>query len=173
MNIQDAVATCLAKYATFRGRASRSEFWWFWLASTLFGWFAIIAGNSLGQGMGQFWNSVYSIIVFLPFLAAGVRRLHDTGRSGWWQLLWLTVLGIMLLIYWMAQPSQPGPNQYGEEPEADKGTPPASSIPPAVHPQPAPQSAPVTHSAPGAGPQTETREAPRGMLHWTQQNRDQ
>ncbi|MFS8035548.1 DUF805 domain-containing protein [Xanthobacter sp. AM11] len=113
------------------------------------------------------------MIVFLPFLAAGVRRLHDTGRSGWWQLLWLTVLGIVLLSYWMAQPSQSGPNQYGEEPEADKGTPPASSIPPAVHPQPAPQSAPVTHSAPVAGPQTETREAPRGMLHWTQQNRDQ
>ncbi|MFS8035549.1 DUF805 domain-containing protein [Xanthobacter sp. AM11] len=54
MNIQDAVATCLAKYATFRGRASRSEFWWFWLASTLFGWFAIIAGNSLGREWGSF-----------------------------------------------------------------------------------------------------------------------
>jgi uncharacterized membrane protein YhaH (DUF805 family) len=166
MNIQDAVATCLAKYATFRGRASRSEYWWFILATTVFGWFAIIAGNSLAQGMGQLWNSIYSIAILLPTIAVATRRLHDVGRSGWWQLLLLTVLGIVLLIYWLAQPSQPGPNQYGEEPEADKGTPPASPSPPAAHSQSALQSALVIHSEPNAAPAIESREAPRGMMDW-------
>lgn len=166
MNIQDAVATCFAKYATFSGRASRSEFWWFWLASTVFGWLAIVAGNSLGQGVGQIWNFVYSIFLFSPFIAAGARRLHDTGRSGWWQLLTLTIIGLVPLLYWLAQPSQPGPNQYGEEPETGSAISLASPIPPSAHSEPAPQSAPTADTPHASAAPTNERVTRRGMMDW-------
>ncbi|MDE6391375.1 MAG: DUF805 domain-containing protein, partial [Duncaniella sp.] len=61
-------------------------------------------------------TGIVSLGLFLPSLGVMVRRLHDTGRSGWWWLIALTGIGALLLLYWLVQPSQPVPNKYGEVP---------------------------------------------------------
>ena len=97
MNFGQAISTCFAKYATFSGRASRPEFWWFFLFQIL----VSIAASMLGDVVA----GLVSLAVLLPALAVGARRLHDIGKSGWWQLIMLTVIGLLLLIYWWVQPA--------------------------------------------------------------------
>lgn len=113
MTFTDAISTCLSKYATFKGRASRSEFWWFYLFTVLLTWAAAIVGVALGD-TNAILSNVLSLAFFIPLLAAGARRLHDTGRSGWWQLLMLTVIGVILLIIWWACDTKKEVNKYGE-----------------------------------------------------------
>jgi uncharacterized membrane protein YhaH (DUF805 family) len=114
MNFQTAIATCFGKYATFGGRARRSEFWWFYLFTVLMSWGATLVGNSMGPGVGDMLSLLLSLALMIPSFAAGSRRLHDIGKSGWWQLLVITVIGVFLLIYWWAKDSQPEANQHGE-----------------------------------------------------------
>ena len=96
MNFQDSIKVCFSKYAEFSGRATRPEFWWFAL-------FTFLAGLAISQLSGAL-NAVFSIATLLPSLAVGARRLHDTNRSGWWQLLWLVPLvGWIVLIVFFAQ----------------------------------------------------------------------
>ena len=97
MNFGQAISTCFAKYATFSGRASRPEFWWFFLFQIL----VSIAASLLGDVVA----GLVSLALLLPALAVGARRLHDIGKSGWWQLIMLTVIGLLLLIYWWVQPA--------------------------------------------------------------------
>lgn len=113
MNFTTAVSTCLSKFATFGGRATRSEFWWFYLFTLLLGWCASVVGAVAVDG-GAFLGNLISLIFLIPTLAAGSRRLHDTGRSGWWQLLALTIIGILLLVVWFAMNSEKTANKYGE-----------------------------------------------------------
>ncbi len=116
----------LKKYATFSGRAQRAEYWWFYLISTL-----IIIGLSLidqatgtldeETGMGLL-TTLYSLAILIPSIAVGVRRLHDTGRSGWWLLIGLIpVLGSIVLIVFFVLDSEPGENAYGANPKALTG----------------------------------------------------
>ena len=117
MNFGQAIATCMGKYATFSGRARRSEFWWFYLFTILMSWGASIAGHFLfpyEPGMDGIFVVLVDLVFLLPILAAGSRRLHDTGRSGWWQLLILTIVGIILLIIWWAQDTRREAQKYGE-----------------------------------------------------------
>ena len=104
MNFGQAISSCLSKYATFSGRASRAEFWWFFLFQILIS----LAASMLGETI----NSLVVLGLLLPALAVGTRRLHDIGRSGWWQLLMLTVIGLLVLIYWWVQPAVEGGNTY-------------------------------------------------------------
>ena len=97
MNFGQAISSCLSQYATFSGRASRSEFWWFFLFQVL----VQIAAATLGNTVA----ALISLGLLLPALAVGARRLHDIGRSGWWQLLTLTGIGVLVLIYWWVQPT--------------------------------------------------------------------
>ena len=97
MNFGQAISTCFSKYATFTGRASRPEFWWFFLFQIL----VSIAASMVGEVL----NGLAGLIMLLPALAVGTRRLHDIGKSGWWQLIILTGIGLLLLIYWWAQPA--------------------------------------------------------------------
>ena len=93
-----AIRVCLAKYADFNGRATRSEFWWFALFVTLATSALVYLSESLG--------SIFLIGMLLPFLAAGARRLYDMGKSGWWLLYMLVpVGGIVLLGYLWAMPT--------------------------------------------------------------------
>lgn len=111
-DIQRAVKTCLTKYADFNGRAARPEFWWFVLAQIVVGFILNMVLPILG--------GLFSLAMLLPSLAAGARRLHDIGKSGWLQLLGIIpIIGWILLIYWASQPGQPGANQYGHPPSGD------------------------------------------------------
>ena len=100
MNFGQAIATCLTNYATVTGRAARPEFWWFFL----FQFLVSVAASMLGDMA----SGLVGLALLLPALAAGARRLHDIGKSGWWQLLLLTGIGFLLLIYWWVQPGSSG-----------------------------------------------------------------
>lgn len=99
----------LKKYTVFTGRARREEFWLFALVSFVISFVLSFLGP-LGF--------LYSLGVMVPCLALGARRLHDTGRSGWWQLLgFIPLVGAIVLIIFAVQDSQPGENQYGPNPK--------------------------------------------------------
>jgi uncharacterized membrane protein YhaH (DUF805 family) len=98
-----------AAYAQFSGRASRSEYWWFYL-------FTVLATAAAGQ-LGTAASGLASIFFFLPSLALFVRRLHDVGRSGKWFLLVFTIVGILVVFYWLIKDSDAGANKYGKGPE--------------------------------------------------------
>ncbi len=122
MGFVEAVQECLRKYATFTGRAGRSEFWWFVLFTILLG----IVSSFFGQTV----NTIVSLAVFVPSIAVGARRLHDIGKSGWFQLLWaIPFIGWALLIWWGVQPSGPA-NAYGTGPALPRDDP--LGIPPGV-----------------------------------------
>jgi uncharacterized membrane protein YhaH (DUF805 family) len=97
MTFQESIQVCLRKYADFNGRASRSEFWWFFLFLVLVQMVCGAINTNLG--------AVVSLGFLLPSLASGCRRLHDTNRSGWWLLLvLLPVFGvIVLIVFWVGQ----------------------------------------------------------------------
>ena len=147
LNFFEAIKVCFSMYATFSGRARRSEFWWFYLLgvilnmafSGLVKWkmakiaaieSAIYSGVDTNSLMAQaesadtiFYTcaiilSVIGLILFIPMLAAWVRRLHDVGKSG--HLLWLILLcgvgGLIPLIMCISD-GQPGENQYGPNPK--------------------------------------------------------
>jgi len=94
----------LKKYATFNGRARRKEYWYFVLFCTLIN----IAFGVFGL---RIISDVFALAVFIPSIAVGVRRMHDTGRSGWWLLL--PIVNIVFL----AQAGHSGPNEYGADPK--------------------------------------------------------
>ena len=110
MDFVQAIKSCLGQYATFSGRASRSEYWWFFLFQVL----VMVATGMLGDVI----NGLASLALLLPALAVGTRRLHDIGRTGWWQLLLLTGIGFFVLLYWWVQPTDGATNIYGEPPAA-------------------------------------------------------
>ena len=109
--IQRSVRTCLTKYADFNGRAARPEFWWF----VVF-WIVVMAVTGL---ISRYINGIAGLALLLPGLAAGSRRLHDTGKSGWFQLLgFIPFVGALIVLYLMAQPTDPAANGWGSPPKA-------------------------------------------------------
>lgn len=154
MSFGEALKTCFKKYATFSGRARRSEFWWFsvlnWLlsiATYAVVWWKMakideIQGQvaevmfdeekmaALTAQADSFDSTFYllmavigiiGLLLLLPSLAVAVRRLHDTGKSGWWLLAMIIplvniVIGIMLLIYYLKD-SDRNPNKFGPSPK--------------------------------------------------------
>ena len=118
MDFQTSIKTCFNKYVVFSGRASRSEFWWFILFGLLVG-----VGTSIVDFIidptGNFvlFNSIASLALFIPQLSAGSRRLHDTGKSGWWQLLYITIIGGIVVIVWLATEPTKKKNQFGPVPK--------------------------------------------------------
>lgn len=113
----DWYLTALKKYAVFRGRARRKEYWYFALFNFLISLGLGFVDGALGlmnaeSGFGLF-SGIYSLAVLIPGIAVGVRRLHDTGRSGLWLLIsFIPIIGIIVLIIFLASESQPEPNQY-------------------------------------------------------------
>ncbi|MBU6496231.1 MAG: DUF805 domain-containing protein [Acidobacteria bacterium] len=111
----------LQSYATFRGRASRPEYWWALLANliiyfALF-WVQIILIFVAPSGIVASLSYLYSLAFLVPGLAVGVRRLHDTGRSGWWLLIGLIpAIGWIVLIVLFTVEGQPNSNRYGDVP---------------------------------------------------------
>lgn len=113
MTFPDAVRTCLGKYATFSGRAKRPEYWWFVLFYFVAAAVLNVIDNALGLGTGPerqggLLSYVFALGMLIPLLAALVRRLHDTGRSGWWALIGLIpIVGTLVLLFFAVQPSSP------------------------------------------------------------------
>ena len=117
----DWFVTAFAHYATFSGRAGRPGYWYFSLIYLLLaliltavdgivGWYDPVSGVGLLSG-------ILGLALLLPSTAVTVRRLHDTGRSGWWLLIaFFPVIGILVLLVFLAQRSEPRPNAYGEGP---------------------------------------------------------
>ena len=105
----------LKKYAVFSGRAGRQEYWMFFLYNLIFAIVAFILDKTISIG---YFGALYGFAVFIPSLAVSVRRLHDTGRSGWWLLIdFVPFVGGIILIVFLVLDSQPGDNQYGPNPK--------------------------------------------------------
>jgi uncharacterized membrane protein YhaH (DUF805 family) len=100
MTFAESIRTCFNKYVDFNGVASRSEFWWFILFLVI----VSVVLNSVSSTIG----GLFTLATLLPQLAVGARRLHDTGRSGWWQLLLLIpLIGlIVLIVFWVQEPKR-------------------------------------------------------------------
>ena len=113
-DFKKAVKACLNKYTDFNGRAGRPEFWWFFLFQI-----GVYVVASLIHGL-VYWLAVAALL--LPGLAVGARRQHDIGKSGWWLLLALVPVIGLILLYFAAQPSDPGSNEYGP-PASEPGDP--------------------------------------------------
>jgi len=134
-----AVKSAFSKYATFRGRATRSEFWWFYLFLIVVGFVLFAIDNVAGLTIGDntfvlndttydVWDtgilsSIFSLLTLLPFLAVSARRLHDAGHSGLW-IIWgyllafVCLIGLIILIVFWCQKSEPGDTKYGPQPAA-------------------------------------------------------
>lgn len=115
MSFGDAVKTCFTKYVDFKGRASRPEYWWFFLSYVVV---YVLAGIIGAAVKSAFLIIILAALVYiLPLLSAAVRRLHDTGRSGWWYFIsFVPLVGFIILIVFLATEGNPGPNQYGAPP---------------------------------------------------------
>lgn len=135
MTFTTSIRTCLRKYADFNGRASRPEFWWFFLFTVLVSLvltipiyiliFLLAAASESAAGTGLLtvltivWSLVMvavSIALLIPLLAAGARRLHDYGQTAWLLLLYFVPCGNIALIVLWALDGTPGDNPYGPPP---------------------------------------------------------
>ena len=104
--------------SVFRGRARRAEFWWTMFISAIGLWAPGAVATILGASEIALLAVVVVLAVLVPSLAVGVRRLHDTGRSGWWLLIGLIPMaGPIALLVLMLIDGQPGPNKYGPSPK--------------------------------------------------------
>ena len=111
-----AVQAVLSKYATFSGRARRSEYWWFALAYLV----AVVVTSFVDAAIGtQVVTSLLALALFLPSLAVTVRRLHDTNRSGWWILICVVpIIGSIALLVFACTEGTAGYNDHGPSPKS-------------------------------------------------------
>ena len=146
MNLITAIKTCFKKYFVFKGRSKKSEYWWFFLFLILASFASqlldvVVLGQSFWVNYGLI-NTIVNLILIIPILSVGARRLHDTNKSGWWQLLGLIGLAIsyyqkdmltkglitssyfilsflalgtyILLIVWLASKGEKKKNKFGK-----------------------------------------------------------
>lgn len=112
----------LKKYAVFSGRARRKEYWLFALFNVIISIVltavdGLIGSFSSDAGIGLI-SGIYTLAILIPGIAVGVRRLHDTNRSGWWMFISLVpCIGPIILLVFMVQDSQPGVNRFGPNPK--------------------------------------------------------
>jgi uncharacterized membrane protein YhaH (DUF805 family) len=96
MTIQESILVCFTKYFDFSGRATRSEYWWFFLF--------LVLTSLLSAVLSPIASGLFTLATLVPSAAVATRRLHDTRRSGWWQLIVLVpLLGLIVLMVFLAQ----------------------------------------------------------------------
>ena len=126
MNMKEAVVSVLTNWNNFSGRACRSEFWYFVLAAFLFstiislieiatGIVDIESGPEMGI-VSIIFSLLLSLLLFVPSLSVTARRLQDRGWSGWWQLLYLTIVGTLVIIVLNILPAKEDENKWGRNP---------------------------------------------------------
>tara|TARA_B110000503_G_C6892127_1_gene307186 strand:- start:193 stop:564 length:372 start_codon:yes stop_codon:yes gene_type:complete len=121
MNMKEAVVSVLTNWNNFSGRACRSEFWYFGLAVFLVSF--IIGIIEIATGMVDFESAemgilsiIFNLFIFVPSISVTARRLQDRGWSGWWQLLYLTIVGILIIIVLNILPAKEDENKWGRNP---------------------------------------------------------
>ena len=126
MNFIESIQTCYKKTFNFKDRASKSEFWWFYLYDAI-----IYVAGEMAWKTDSNDNYIYSdgivtlgiiltILFFInviPAAAVGVRRLHDTNRSGWWYLLFLIPLITLIILYFFTNDGSKDKNRFGSKPK--------------------------------------------------------
>ncbi len=127
MSFTDAIRDAFTHYATFSGRSSRSAYWWFSLFNALVVVAALVVDAALRTGGVFYVLTVLGIVV--PNIALTVRRLHDTGHSGWWLLVSLVPLVGPIVLLVITLRGSEGPNQWGYGPDGRGPTPPAFASP--------------------------------------------
>jgi len=111
ISFSDAISLAFKNYVNFKGRSTRAEYWWFFLFT--FTLSAITEAIDVFSSLGIM-STIFSLIVFMPSLTVGVRRLHDINKSGWWILMWFVpIVGWGLLIFWYTRRSDEKINMYG------------------------------------------------------------
>ena len=126
MNMKEAVISVLTNWNNFSGRACRSEFWFFCLAAVLVQ--VIISIIEIATGMGDIESIVsllpemgilsiiFELLILVPSISVTSRRLQDRGLSGWWQLLYLTIIGIPVIVVLNMLPAKEDENNWGRNP---------------------------------------------------------
>ena len=115
LSFNEAVGTCFRKYFDFTGRARGSEYWYFFLFVVVVSIATTILDINL---LGYAWEDygplylISSVVLFIPQISAATRRLHDTGKSGWWQLLYFTIIGSFWVLYWLIKKGDTDKNRY-------------------------------------------------------------
>ncbi len=122
MTFSESISTCYRKYASISGRATRSEYWWFYLftllASFVLGFILGFLSVAGGSDLSLLISVLISFFIFtIPQFTAGIRRLHDTGRSGW-NYLWTLIpfIGGLIVLYFLIEKSDEIENDYGPAP---------------------------------------------------------
>ena len=120
MNFQNSIKTCFKKFFDFKGRASRSEFWYFYLFSYgIVALLFLLTSFSIIQGSTA-WTLgiIFIVVIFFPWIAVTARRLHDIGKSGWWQLIsgipYVGIIGGIVLLVWWCTEGEKKKNKYGK-----------------------------------------------------------
>jgi len=125
MNMKESVVSVLTNWKNFSGRASRSEFWYFALASAILG--AIVGAIEFATGLVSIedpnatgpLSAILNLLLAIPTIAVTSRRLQDYGYSGWWQLSYITVIGIFVVLIWCMLPAKEDENDWGKNPLVD------------------------------------------------------
>ncbi|MCV3263932.1 DUF805 domain-containing protein [Vibrio harveyi] len=113
----------ILNYSNFSGRARRQEYvWYFTLVNVLVNLVMGIIDRVIGSVMQMdnfgFFGVIYALFIMIPSIAVTVRRLHDSGRTGWWALIaFVPIIGVLVLLYFLIQDSEEGSNQYGANPK--------------------------------------------------------
>lgn len=114
MTLGQTIASCYSKYATFSGRAQRSEFWLFVLFHFLI---SLACMMLIPLGASSALLGLVLVGNFLPYVSVMVRRLHDTDHSGWWYwFAFVPVIGVVMLIIWFCTRGAAGENRFGSDP---------------------------------------------------------
>ena len=121
MNMKEAVISVLTNWKDFSGRACRSEFWYFCLAalllSLIIGIIEIATGMvDIKSGQMGILSIIFTLLLIVPSLSVTARRLQDRGWSGWWQLLYLTIVGTVVIIVLNILPAKEDENKWGRNP---------------------------------------------------------
>jgi len=113
---------CLKQFADFSGRARRKEYWMFILFYYIFAFIAMIIDNVIGVASPELGYGIiyvlYALVMFIPYIAVSVRRLHDVGKSGWmFFILLIPIIGAIWFLVLLVTDSNPGENPYGTNPK--------------------------------------------------------
>jgi uncharacterized membrane protein YhaH (DUF805 family) len=119
MTFGQAISSGFQNYVNFSGRASRSAYWYWTLFAVLMSIASKLLDVMLFPGFDTSpINTLVGLALFLPGLSIAVRRLHDLDRTGWWLLIILTLIGILVLLIWLCMRGTMGANRFGPDPLA-------------------------------------------------------